>query len=291
MYLMKKILMAVLLLLSIGVNGQEKKEVYLIGTIHSMHLDAKNNYSMTDLLNQIKKLRPDVVCGEITPEAFETSLEGYFPPEAAMLAEMADELNYRFVPVDWRVDYAIQSAAEKLYPSKVKEKIQKIANRTINYKDSMSLSVYDHIHSQNNIKTMDTVYEIIISDSVANIAHGDWYERNSIIVQNGMNACRDAKRVVFVFGADHLSRLIRELAGYDVAVIIPERMFEPSATDTLYSGVLSRWENNLARLKSIKNRQIEVGENYYLKIINSKRIEELEKVLEHYKCNKTGLWK
>ena len=31
-----------------------EKEVYLIGTIHSMHLDAKNNYSMTDLLNQIK---------------------------------------------------------------------------------------------------------------------------------------------------------------------------------------------------------------------------------------------
>jgi pheromone shutdown protein TraB len=289
--MMKKILLAALLLFSTGVNGQERKKVYLIGSIHSMHLDEKNKYSMTDLLNQIKRLNPDVVCGEIAPEAFETALEGYFPPEAAMLAEMADELNYRFVPVDWRVDYAKQSKAEELYPSSVKEKIKKVANWMSSYDDSLSLSVYDHIHSQNSIKTMDTVYEIIIGDSVANIAHGCWHERNKTIVQNGMNACRDAKRVVFVFGADHLSRLIRELAAYDVEVIIPERMFDPLSSDIINQGVLDRWKNNLARLKSIKNRQTEVGENYYLKIIHSKRIEELEKVLDHYKYNKTVLWK
>ena len=35
---------------------------------------------------------------------------------------MAPELNYRFVTVDWRLDYATQSRADSVYPVSVKEK-------------------------------------------------------------------------------------------------------------------------------------------------------------------------
>ena len=65
-----------------------------------MHLNQEYNYSLSDLLAQIKTLKPDIVFGEIAPEAYNTVLEGYFPPEAAMLAQMATVLGYRFIPVD-----------------------------------------------------------------------------------------------------------------------------------------------------------------------------------------------
>ena len=55
-------------------------------------------------------------------------MEGYFPPEAAALAEMADEMNYRFVPVDWRLDYATQSIADKEFPSSVDKQRSSLTN-------------------------------------------------------------------------------------------------------------------------------------------------------------------
>ncbi len=70
-----------------------------------MHFNTDYHYSINDLLSQIKALNPDIICGEITPEAFELEMEGYYPPEAAFLAQMSTQLNCRFVPVDWRLDY------------------------------------------------------------------------------------------------------------------------------------------------------------------------------------------
>jgi len=75
--------------------------VYLVGAIHNMHLNQDNQYSINDLLAQIRAIKPDLVCGGITPEAYNQPMEGYFPPEAAFLAEMANgswrERNRRIV--------------------------------------------------------------------------------------------------------------------------------------------------------------------------------------------------
>ncbi len=40
-------------------------------------------------------------------------MEGNFPPEAAMLAEMAPGWGVRFIPADWRISFAWQARAEK----------------------------------------------------------------------------------------------------------------------------------------------------------------------------------
>lgn len=74
-------------------SQKSKPAFYLIGSIHNMHFDPNNHYSINDLLSQIRALKPNLVCGEITPEAYEHAMEGYFPPEAAALAEMANALS------------------------------------------------------------------------------------------------------------------------------------------------------------------------------------------------------
>ncbi len=102
---MKKIVFTLLISISCLAYGQTQPEVYIIGSVHAMHLNDSYHYSLNDLLTQIQLLNPDIVCGEITPEAYNTVLEGYFPPEAVMLAQMSTVLGYRFIPVDWRADF------------------------------------------------------------------------------------------------------------------------------------------------------------------------------------------
>lgn len=127
--------LCVVLAAMVGWTEQDEKlsavrpEIFIVGTIHSMHYNPDYHYSITDLLEQIRALEPDVVCGEIAADAFDQVTEGYFPPEAAYLAEMAPVLNYRFVPVDWRLDYATQSKADCAYPESVTDDYyQKILN-------------------------------------------------------------------------------------------------------------------------------------------------------------------
>lgn len=259
-----------------------KPEIFIIGSIHSMHYNPDYHYSITDLLEQIRALEPDVVCGEIAADAFDQVTEGYFPPEATLLAEMAPVLNYRFVPVDWRLDYATQSKADSVYPESVKEKLAPFGSTYFaRMNESAGGSIYDAIHSEANIAIIDLVFEQIIgSDSIAEIAHGNWHERNRRIAVNGMNAGGDAQRIVFVFGSDHIPQIRRQLRSLGFEPQIPERMFVPSNNNKVPDSVLKRWKRNLVNLKLIRDRKIPVTDDYYQKILNSRRIQELEQAIQ-----------
>ena len=259
-----------------------KPEIFIVGTIHSMHFNPEYNYSIIDLQTQISALNPDLVCGEIAPEAFDQVTEGYFPPEAAFLEEMASVLHYRFVPVDWRLDYATQERANSVYPVSVKEKLAPFASTYFaRMNESASQSIYDAIHSEINIAVIDSVFEQIIgADPVAEIAHGNWNERNRHIAENGMNAARDARRIVFVFGSDHIPQIRRQLNILGFEPQIPKRMFVPSNNFKVPNVVIERWKRNLENLKLIRDRKIPVTDDYYQKIINSRRIQELEQAIQ-----------
>ncbi|MCE5345096.1 MAG: hypothetical protein LLG13_02245 [Bacteroidales bacterium] len=259
-----------------------KPVIFIIGSIHSMHYNPNYHYSIIDLLEQIRALKPDMVCGEIAPEAFDQVTEGYFPPEAAFLAEMATSQHYRFVPVDWRLDYATQAKADSAYPVSVKEKLAPFGSTYFaRMNESANQSIYDAIHSELNIAVIDSVFEqIICADSVAEIAHGNWNERNRRIAENGMNAVRDAHRIVFVFGSDHIPQIRRQLQTLGLDPQIPERMFVPGGKFKVPEAVLKRWKRNLENLKLIRDRKIPVTDDYYQKIINSRRIQELEQSIQ-----------
>lgn len=259
-----------------------RPEIFIIGSIHSMHYNPDYRYSIADLLEQIRALKPDVVCGEIAPEAFDQVTEGYFPPEAAFLAEMAPVLNYRFVPVDWRLDYATQARADSAYPVSVREKLAPFGSTYFDrMNESAGKSIYDAIHSEINIAVIDSVFERIIgADSIAEIAHGNWHERNRRIAENGMNGAGNAQRIVFVFGSDHIPQIRRQLQALGFNPQIPERRFVPGGSYKAPEAVLERWKRNLENLKLIRDRKIPVTDDYYQKIINSRRIRELEQAIQ-----------
>jgi hypothetical protein len=260
----------------------DKPEIFIVGTIHSRHFNPEYHYSLLDLQTQICALKPDLVCGEITPEAYENVMEGYFPQEAAFLAQMASILNYRFEPVDWRLNYATQLKAEKEYPESVLEKVSSFAKTYFaRFKESDSPSVYDDIHNEMNIAIVDSLFEKIIgANQIAEIAHGNWNERNRRIVENGLAASRNAHRIVFVFGSDHIPQIRRQLEVLGYKVRIPARQFEPCNNFKVSDEVLERWQRNLKNLKLIREGKIQVNEDDYQKLINSHRIEDLELAIQ-----------
>lgn len=259
-----------------------KRTVYLIGSIHNMHFDSSKNYSINDLLEQIRILKPDVVCGEITPEAYEQAMEGYFPPEAAVLAEMAGEMDYRFVPVDWRLDYTTQSIANKSFPAEVEKQCSAI-NKNIHakLKSFNNASFYDDLHSPDILNDLDSIYEKIIRVApLAEIASGSWQERNRRIVENGMANAKKAQTIVFVFGIDHLPQLKRQLQTLGIEAQIPKRMFTPGNNHKMTNAVLERWKQNYSNLVLIRDKKINSTYDNYQKVINSKRIENIKEALE-----------
>jgi hypothetical protein len=287
----KKILFFILVLNSISVFSQEikydtldiKPTIYLVGSVHHMHFKPENNYTVNDLLEQIRRLKPDLVCGEIVPEAFDQLMEGYFPPEAAFLAEMANELNYRFVPVDWRLDYATQFLiANNNFPDSVKElRTALLNNLQAKLKVSNGLSLYDAFHQETIIKDLDSLYEKIIRPSaLAEIASGSWHERNRRIIENSLMAAKNAHTIVFVFGLDHLPGLQRELKSLGFDAQIPKRLFEPSNNLKVSKAVLDRWKRNLENLILIRDKKISTTYDNYQKVINCNRIKDIEDAIQ-----------
>jgi hypothetical protein len=191
-------------------------------------------------------------------------------------------LNYRFVPVDWRLDYATQSKADSIYPASVKEKLSFLGSTFFaRMNESARQSIYDAIHSEANIAVIDSVFEKIIgADSIAEIAHGNWNERNRRIAENGINAAGDARRIVFVFGSDHIPQIRKQLRTLGFEPQIPERMFVPGRNFKVPDAVLKRWKRNLENLRLIIDRKIPVTNDYYQKILNSRRTQELEQAIQ-----------
>ena len=269
-------------------------EIYLIGSIHNMHFEERYHYSLVDLQRQVLAQHPDVICGEITPEAYNAPMEGNFPPEAAMLAEMAPGWGVRFVPADWRVSFAWQARGEQQEASdKAKAtEVQAAQDEVKAYFDHFSgASVYDYTNGSDQYQRMvDRMFEEVIGENTpSDIAAGAWHERNRKVVENCLNAAGAARRIVFVFGASHLPQLRRQLAARGLTGRIPPRAFTPAGLGTLPLAVIVRWRRNLRNLEGIANGTVAGSADDRAKVKDTNRASVLRQEIDRYLAhNGTG---
>jgi hypothetical protein len=261
--------------------------IFLVGSEHNMHFDEKFHYSLIDLQAQIRSLHPDVVCGEITPEAYNAPMEGNFPPEAAMLAEMAPSWGIRFIPADWRVSFAWQARAEK-QESEDKAKAAEVdaeQRRLKTYFDSFSgISLFDSTSgSQQFLAMVDHMFEEVIGENTpSDIAAGAWHERNRMIVENCLTQADSARRIVFVFGSSHLPQLRRQLAARGLMAQIPARAFTPAGLGTMPPSVIARWQRNLKNLEGIAGGTVPVSSDMRAKVKDTNRAPVLRSEIDLY---------
>lgn len=261
-----------------------KPAVYLVGSIHNMHLDDAFHYSMVDLRAEVLSLKPDLVCGEITPEAYQQPLEGYFPPEAAFLDEVARTEKIRFAPVDWRMDSARQAEADAAEPAAVKEKAKAQGDiLRAGIKAFSGVSLYDFIHSAESLRIVDVMYEEIKGEgTVSDIAAGSWHERNRRMATNCLKAASGATRVVIVAGIDHVPQLRRQFGALGIEGQVPPRGFTPGGQGQMPASVLSRWRRNLNNLRGIVAGTVPASADELLKVKQSRRIQDLDEAIRAY---------
>lgn len=238
-------------------------EVILLGSAHDLHLREQSHYSLPDLRHEIEALHPDAVCGEITPEAYGTVMEGNFPIEAAYIAEIAPELHVKFVPADWRVAYEWQKRAWHLVPKELKDRAEEIdkaqGEGVMNFKGA---SLFDYIDGPEFLALSDRKFhEINGEDTPADIAAGAWHERNRKIVENCLAGTKEAKRVVIMIGSNHLAQLRRELTTQGVPFQLAPRLFTPSGLGSVPQSVVARWRRNFAGVKAIADGTMPASSN------------------------------
>jgi hypothetical protein len=262
-------------------------EIFLIGSVHHMHFEERYHYSLIDLLAQVQSVHPDVICGEITPEAYNAAMEGNFPPEAAMLAEIAPSWGVRFVPADWRVSFAWQDrAAHQENEDKVKAaEVNAAQNKAKAYLGGFSGdSLYDYTDgSARYLSMVDHMFEEVIGENTpSDIAAGAWHERNRKIVENCLADAGSAKRIVFVFGSGHLPQFRRQLAALGLTGQIPPRAFTPAGLGTMPQTVIRRWQRNPKNLEGIEDGTVAVTSDMRAKVKDTNRAPVLRSEMELY---------
>jgi len=258
-------------------------EVILLGTAHDLHFKAESHYSLADLRNEVEALHPDLICGEITPEAYQGPMEGYFPPEAAFLAEVAPTLHARFAATDWRIAKAWQSRAEEMEPKEIKDKLEELTNETAKQMQSPTEpSLFDFLHTK-GVAIADYQFEQVVGENtVSDIAMGGWHERNRRIVENCLDAAAGAGRIVFVYGTGHIPQLQRQLAARGITAEIASRHFVPAGMGSVPPSVIARWQRNLDNLKRILDGSLAVSHDSLDKVKDSHRVQDLELALKTY---------
>jgi hypothetical protein len=258
-------------------------EVILLGTAHDLHFRPESHYSLVDLRNEVEALHPDLICGEIAPEAYQGPMEGYFPPEAAYLAEIAPLLHAHFIPTDWRIAKAWQSRAEQMEPKEVKDKIDALTKEQAQQMQSQTdPSLFDFLHTKNLALADYQFEELAGENTVSDIALGAWHERNRRIVENCLDAAAGSGRIVLVNGANHIPQLQRQLAARGITAQIASRRFVPAGMGSVPPLVIARWQRNLDNLKRILDGSLVVSRDSFDKVKDSHRVQELELALRTY---------
>ncbi len=263
--------------------GSSNPEVIVLGTAHDLHFKAENHYSLVDLRNEVAALHPDLICGEITPEAYQGPMEGYFPLEAAYLAEVAPALHARFAATDWRITHAWQSRAEEMEPKEVKDKIEALTQEVAKQIQSQAEpSLFDFLHTK-AVALADYQFEQVAGENtVSDIAMGGWHERNRRIVENCLDAAAGSRRIVIVYGSGHIPQLQRQLAARGITAQIASRLFIPAGLGSVPPSVIARWQRNLDNLKRILDGSIAVSHDSLDKVKDSHRVQDLELALKTY---------
>ena len=263
--------------------AKSNPEVILLGTAHDLHFKAESHYSLADLRTEVEALHPDLICGEITPEAYQGPMEGYFPPEAAFLAEVAPTLRARFAATDWRITKAWQSRAEEMEPKEIKDKVEALTEETTTQMRSQTEpTLFDFLHTK-GVAVSDYQFEQVVGENtVSDIAMGGWHERNRRIVENCLDADAGSRRIVIVYGAGHIPQLQRQLAARGITAQIATRHFVPGGMGNVPSPVIARWQRNLDNLKRILDGSIAVSRDSLAKVKDSHRIQDLELALKTY---------
>jgi hypothetical protein len=218
-----------------------------LGTVHKYHLEKGYHYSLYDLTQAITAAKPDLICGEVAPEAYKSDLRGYFPPEQRVVEELAKRIQATYIPSDWRSSAPdfVRVPKDPVTDQKLKE-MQATSVREI---QEAGAEEFAFRHSEKHQREVKAFHDLVIrSDGEG--ADGYWITRNKKIVQRCLDAVsrNHAKRVLFVFGGDH-NYIIQDILKSMKCTLVDVPKVDHSSQQKLDLIVVPLWEADRERLE------------------------------------------
>ena len=233
-------------------------QVFVLGAIHGFHLKAGYGYSYSDLGEQIRAMKPDLVCAGITANDHNGDREAMYPWEVAVVEEGARAAGATFWPADWRPDFAMAEVAvleAEMTPGE-KKAFDEVYAEFMPRFEKAGDQVFEFCHSPQTQALVETIHDRMI-DAGTEAAAGFWETRNQVIVKRCMRKAMDSqsRRVLFVFGAEHKYAIEKYLRRFYRIHAQPVVRLASHGSDPVSADVLARWRRNrdsLARLVEAK---------------------------------------
>jgi hypothetical protein len=234
---------------------ETRREVFVIGTLHGMHLDAHLRYTLADLAAEVADLRPDLVCAEVTPEHLSGPLRGLYPPEVAVVQEASRRVEAAFVAADWRGDYAAVFRAERGMDPERRYRFDHAHDEVLaRLAGWQGTSFFDFIGDVEFQALIARAHAIRV-EAGTEVADGFWMTRNREIVRRCITSPRwgGSRRVLFVFGMEHKHAIERVLADeHQIQASPVPRLFSP-ANAPMSREVVQQWIRDRGALEALLN--------------------------------------
>lgn len=257
------------------------QKVYVLGTVHDTHLQKKFKYSLSDLSNQIKKLKPDLICGEIYDIHFNKTLEGIYPLENQVIIHTAKLIKAEFIPVDWRGNYFDIVNIEKKMTPEEKKRFDGSHKRVFELFGNQKSGFFEFFHSKKLQKAVLDAHDVHLKEGT-DIAAGFWHARNQIVVKNCIRrALNDPKfmTVLFTFGVEHKGLIEHYLQFFYEIQASPIVKLYSHSNKPLDKAVINHWKKNRNNLiNALKTSKISEIDRKLIE--SSNRISKLDKFIK-----------
>lgn len=225
--------------------GAWQPEVLTLGTVHSMHLQRGTGYTLSELAEQIRMVKPDLVCGEMSPEDHQSEREGFYPLEVPVVEEAAKSVGATFWPADWRplVHVTVSADMEKEMTPEERTRFDKAYEDFMpRFKAAHGTGFFEFLHRPDTQANFRRIHDVMI-DAGTDATAGFWDTRNQAIVKRCMRKgeAMKAKRILFVFGAEHnygIQDFVKRFYGLDVR---PMKRLAPVSNTPQSDQVVARW--------------------------------------------------
>jgi len=234
-------------------RGALPAEVYVLGTVHSFHERESFAYSYADLADQVRAMRPTLVCAEMSAEDQGGEHEAMYPLEVAVVEEAAQSIRAAFLPADWRpsVAEAQTAALQKEMTADEQVAFDHVYDDFMPRLQAAGHRFFELWHSPETQEMVRGLHDKMIALGTEAGA-GFWETRNQIIVKRCIRKAMadDLERVLFVFGAEHkyvLEQYLRRFYGIEARPVT--RLFEHK-NRPVSAAIVARWtkaRDNLAR--------------------------------------------
>lgn len=201
----------------------------IFGTMHSEEIRANSNFDLEAYEALIMDFSPDIICGEVRPEDWESHLKdesytGYLGPNEyrKLILPLCEREAIQFVPIDWFDDECLSLDYFEGMTQKRKQEIEaefsKLTEHYISLGQSSEIPFNSIAFNEYIERKQD--FQHTINPEVHKIY---WTKRNDIMISRVQETMKQnpGKRILCTVGVEHVYLYCKHLQDRNWDIVFP----------------------------------------------------------------------